>query len=667
MKKWISILCLTTSLLFTSCANLKDDSASESVTPPTSQGQSSQLPEVSETPEISEAPEVSEKPETSETPEVSEKPETSEKPEVSEEPELPPEGECAHADKNSDDTCDFCYIPLTVTLDFYSVNDMHGKFDDTYANIGVDEMSAYLRTAQTTNENTIILSAGDMWQGSAESNFTQGNVVVEWMNDMGFASMSMGNHEYDWGSAPIKANAELAQFPFLGINIFDEATDERVDYCEASVMVERSGAKIGIIGAIGDCYSSIAAGMADDVYFKVGNELTTLVKNESTRLRNLGADFIVFVIHDGEDNYDSALSNGYVDLVFEGHTHQEVRISDSYGVWQLQAGGDNGTGLSHAQVTVNILSDEHSVSTNIVKHATYQNMQGDPIVDEILERYADKLTAINTVLGRNDSYRNSSAIVSATAEAMYIKGAEKWGNNPKYAGKIVLGGGFLQSRSPYYLPAKDVTYGDIYPLLPFDNPLVLCEVKGSRLKSQFINSTNYTCFYGEDGQAIKNNVSNNETYYVIVDTYCANYNFNYLGFLKIVEYYAEDENHAYYPRHALAEYIYNGGWGVQATESTIPEILAIGKGLSSGAQTAERYRVTGKIVKIENATSGIFYIQDTNGNQLYVYRAYDTNGNKFGAMSSVPKVGDTVVVESVIKKYNSTIEFFDATIVSVVN
>ena len=118
MKKWISILCLTTSLLFTSCANLKDDSASESVTPPTSQGQSSQLPEVSETPEISEAPEVSEKPETSEKPEVSEKPEPSETPEVSEEPELPPEGECAHADKNSDDTCDFCYIPLTVTLDF---------------------------------------------------------------------------------------------------------------------------------------------------------------------------------------------------------------------------------------------------------------------------------------------------------------------------------------------------------------------------------------------------------------------------------------------------------------------------------------------------------------------------------------------------------------------
>ena len=651
MKKWILMPSLLLAFLFTGCASLSKNSTSENSEPPTtSEGSFS---------------ENSESPETSETPETSEAPETSETPETSESPN-PPTGDedCAHKDKNSDDECDVCHIPLTVTLDFYSINDMHGKFDDTYANIGVDEMSAYLRNAQTVSENTIILSAGDMWQGSAESNFTQGNVVVEWMNDLGFVAMAMGNHEYDWGSTPIEANAELAEFPFLGINIFERNTNQRVDYCQPSVMVERSGAKIGIIGAIGDCYSSIAAGMADDVYFKVGSELTTLVKNESTRLRGLGADLIVFVVHDGDDNYDSSLSNGYVDLVFEGHTHKEVRKTDSYGVWHLQAGGDNGTGLSHAQVEVNILSDKHTVSTKIVKHSTYQNMQDDPIVDEILEKYSDKLTAINTTLGTNDSYRNSDAIVEATAEAMYIKGAEKWGNNSKYQGKIVLGGGFLQARSPYYLPAKEVTYGDIYPLLPFDNPLVLCEVSGSRLKSQFINSSNYVCFYGEDGQAIKNNVSNNETYYVVVDTYCANYNFSGLGFLKIVEYY-EDGDHSYYPRHALAEYIYNGGWRVQAEEKTIPEILAIGKGLASGAQTSERYRVTGKIVKIENSSSGIFYIEDTSGNQLYVYRTYDTNGNPFGSMSYVPKVGDTVTLESVIKKYYSTIEFFDATIKSV--
>ena len=411
MKKWLSILSLALALFLTGCTGLSKDSASNSSAfPETSQGGLSEEDEFSKS---------------------------------SETPEPPTDEDCAHKDIDGDDECDVCHIALTVTLDFYSVNDMHGKFDDTYANIGVDEMSAYLRNAQTVRENTVILSAGDMWQGSAESNFTQGNIVVEWMNDLGFVAMAMGNHEYDWGTTSIETNAALAEFPFLGINIFARDTNQRVEYCQPSVMVERSGAKIGIIGAIGDCYSSIAAGMADDIYFKVGGELTSLVKNESTRLRNLGADLIVFVVHDGDGNYDSSLSNGYVDLVFEGHTHKEVRKSDSYGVWHLQAGGDNGTGLSHAQVEVNILSDEHTVSTKIVKHSTYENMADDPIVDALLQKYSDKLTAINTMLGKNNAYRNSDAIVEATAEAMYIKGAEKWGNDSKYKGKIVLGGGFL--------------------------------------------------------------------------------------------------------------------------------------------------------------------------------------------------------------------------------
>lgn len=608
MKKRLTILSLAIALLLTGCATNANDPVSDSpASSVTSQGQLSG---------------------------ESEKPETSEG------------GEAANG---------------TVTLDFYSINDMHGKFDDTYDNIGVDEMSAYLRNAQTVNENTVLLSAGDMWQGSAESNFTQGNIVTEWMNDLGFVSMTMGNHEYDWGEAAIEENAKLAEFPFLGINIYDAETNERVDYCQPSVMIERSGAQIGVIGAIGDCYSSIAEEQVEDVYFKVGNDLTNLVKNESARLRSQGADAIVYVVHDGEDNYDESLSNGYVDLVFEGHTHQRVNKIDRYGVYHLQAGGDNSYGLSYAQLEVDLSTgDVETLTAKHISHSAYENGSDDPIVDSLLEKYAEVLTPVNTVVGQNDSYRDSDAIAKATAQAMLIKGLERWGSDSKYAGKIVLGGGFINIRSPYYLPAGEVTYGDLYPLLPFDNPLVLCEVSGSRLTQQFINSSNYVCFYGEDGETIKNSVDASATYYVVVDTYCANYNFRGMGFMKIVEYY-EDGDHSYYNRHALAEFIYNGGWSKPAIDSTIPEILAIGSALSSGAQTSERYRVTGKIVSIKNATKGILTIEDGDGNQLYVYRC-----NGFNTMSTPPQIGDTVTLESVIKNYYSTIEFFDATITSVV-
>lgn len=581
-----------------------------------------------------------------------------------------------HNDGDGDNRCDDCEKNMRVTIDFYSINDLHGKFDDTYANIGVDEMTTYLRNAQTANPNTVLLSAGDMWQGSAESNFTKGKLITEWMNDLDFAAMTLGNHEFDWGESFIETNEAIAEFPFLAINVYDTQTNQRVEYCQPSVLIERSGVQIGIIGAIGDCYSDIAEEQVEGVYFKVQDDLTELVKAEALKLRGQGADLIVYSLHDAADSnlsyYDLELSDGYVDLVFEGHSHTIVKEKDEHGVWHLQTGGDNGEGISYAQVTVDLALDAVTVSSaRNVYHSEYQSLSDDPAVDGLLEKYADELTKVNEVLGYNDAYRNAGALANFAAQAMYLAGEARWGEDARYAGKIVLGGGYINVRSPRYLPAGEVTYGDIYPLFTFDNPLVLCRVSGSRLKSQFINSSNYYTYYGDDGLRIKNNVDENGTYYVIVDTYCANYNFNGLGFLPIVEYY--DEARQFFNRDALAEFIKDGGMGSAKpapTELTsISDILAIGEALVDGAQTPVKYRVQGRIALIENDNYGNMYIEDGAGNRLYVYGVYDQNGNRYSQMSIKPQVGETVVLEGVIKRFikNGTplIELFESRLISI--
>ena len=183
-------------------------------------------------------------------------------------------------------------------------------------------------------ENTLLISQGDMWQGSVESNKTKGNLITEWMNDLGFVSMTLGNHEYDWSSEYIEFNDEIADFPILAINVREVATNERPDYLDASTVVEKGGAKIGIIGAIGDCYSSISGSLVRDVEFLVGEELTDLVKEESIRLKEEEkCDFIIYSVHDDFSSYDLTLSrDGYVDLVLEGHTHRNYQMMDEYGV-----------------------------------------------------------------------------------------------------------------------------------------------------------------------------------------------------------------------------------------------------------------------------------------------------------------------------------------------
>lgn len=472
----------------------------------------------------------------------------------------------AHTDEDNDGSCDDCGISVIITFDFYALNDLHGKFDDTDSQGGVDELSTYLANAYNTDDNVILLSSGDMWQGSFESNSTKGLIITDWMNELDFVSMTLGNHEYDWGEESIKANVALAEFPFLAINIYERDTNERVDYVQSSVLVERGGMKIGIIGAIGDCYSSISGDKVEDVYFKTGAALTELVKAESEKLRAEGADYIVYSIHGGYGSnssasmvqtsslrgyYDASLSkDGYVDLVFEGHTHRSYAFEDEYGVPHLQNGGDN-SGISHVEVRLNFANGYDRVSVSeIIKPSRYANLEDHPIVDELLQKYADQVDAGKLVLGQNSRLRNSTELKGLVADLYYEAGIERWGD--KY--DIALGGGFISVRSPYDLAAGEVKYSDLNSLLPFDNQLVLCSISGRDLKNKFFetNNSNYYIAYGDYGASIRNNIDYNATYYIITDTYCSSYAYNNL---TVVDYY----DAGVYARDLIADYIRAGG------------------------------------------------------------------------------------------------------------
>lgn len=472
-----------------------------------------------------------------------------------------------HVDADKDDYCDDCGASVAVVFDFIALNDLHGKFADSDTQPGVDELSTFIKKAREENENTLLLSSGDMWQGSSESNLTQGMIVTEWMNEMDFDSMSIGNHEYDWGEACIEKNAEAAEFPFLGINIYEKTTNQRVEYCQPSVTVEKNGVKIGIIGAVGDCYSSIAVDNVQEIYFKTGSALTSLVKAEAQRLREEeSVDFVVYSIHDGYGSsssstktvsdseissyYDVALSGGYVDLVFEGHTHQRYVLKDSQGVYHLQDGGDN-DGISHAEVKINFVNDTYVVQTaEFISTSVYSSLPDDPIVETLLQKYEKQIALSAKVLGQNSKKRSSTQLRQLVADLYYQAGVERWGS--RY--NIVLGGGFISVRSPYNLYAGEVIYGDLLSLFPFDNQLVLCSISGRNLKEKFFETTNsnYGISYGAYGQSVKDSINLNATYYVVVDTYCSSYKYNYLT--EIERY---DEN--VFARDLVAAYIEKGG------------------------------------------------------------------------------------------------------------
>ena len=470
---------------------------------------------------------------------------------------------CNHADADDDGSCDICQESVYVIIDFYTLNDLHGKFDDSDSDEGVDELTSYLQATVKNDDNYVFLATGDMWQGSSASNLTRGFIITEWMNKLDFSAMTIGNHEFDWGEDDIIANKEIASFPLLAINVYDRDTNKLAEYATPSLIVERGGVKIGIIGAIGDCYSSISPDKVEDVYFKVGRELTELVKAESQRLREAGADFIVYSLHDGYGSssggsitdsqlspyYDISLSDGYVDLVFEAHTHKSYVLKDSHGVYHAQGGGDN-QGLIHLEVKINSVSGTSSVyPPKFISSSTYLSYSDSPIVDELLEKYEEQISPGNAALGNNPSYKNSTYIADLVARLYTEWGVEQYGD--KY--DIVLGGGYLKLRSPYKLDTGTVCYSDLQAILPFDNELALCSIRGYYLKKKFIETDNrdYHIYFSEHGQAIRNSIDDNAIYYVIVDMYTATYAPNRL---TIIEKYEEE----LYARDLLAQYIKSG-------------------------------------------------------------------------------------------------------------
>ncbi len=442
-----------------------------------------------------------------------------------------------HIDEDDNGRCDLCRSSVLEVVDFYAINDLHGKFADAVNQIGVDELTTFLRQSANEDDHSVFLSSGDSWQGSSESNLTEGLILTDWMNRMDFVSMTLGNHEFDWGEASIAKNAEAAGFPLLAINVYDKETDRRVDYADASLLIERGDAQIGIIGAIGDCYSSISGDKVTDVYFKVGAELTALVKEEADRLRKAGADFIVYSIHDGHgsssagrgeisDNalsgyYDVALSQGYVDLVFEAHTHQSYVLTDRHGVYHLQGGGEN-RGISHVEVSVNFAGGTSEVEiAEVVSANRYQNMEDDPLIAELLNKYDHLIGEASKVVGINPSYLASGQIKQLVADLYLEAGLAHWGDEYD----IVIGGGFISVRSPYNLKPGEVTYSTLQMLLPFDNQLLLCSIKGRDLERRFLNTDNdnYYIAYSQSGEDLSDELDPNADYYIITDSYCAQY------------------------------------------------------------------------------------------------------------------------------------------------
>lgn len=133
-------------------------------------------------------------------------------------------------------------------------NDVHSQIDPLPANDplypgkgGVARRATLVKRVRQENPNTLLIDAGDAFQGTPYFNFYKGEVEYKSMSQIGYDVGTLGNHDFDNGVAALAAAMKFANFDFVSANYDVHATpiENRV---KPYVVRELAGVRVGLFG-----------------------------------------------------------------------------------------------------------------------------------------------------------------------------------------------------------------------------------------------------------------------------------------------------------------------------------------------------------------------------------------------------------------------------------
>jgi len=408
-------------------------------------------------------------------------------------------------------------------IDLYEISDTHGAIDylkdDDDTQFGLPRLATYIANRRNENKGTILISGGDMWQGSCESNLTRGKLMTESMRYIGFDCMTLGNHEFDWNTSVIEKNLNYFRndMPYLCGNLVDTNTSKMPSFVQGSKVIERGGYKVGVIGTIGAIKKSIAKSAFANYDITPSK---TYVETEAARLRSEeGCDFVVWSSHEDCETIYTSNPAG-IDVAFGGHEHKVVnKVNGDVPYIETDKYGRN---LAHVELKIEKVSGDLVKATGeVIDGAVVDNLAEDQNVKNLIDQYRVETDKVKKVeIGKVEGeFKQTNHLANVCVKAMYDVAQDK--NNPDNSPIVALTNGDGGVRAP--LKSGIVTYGDIYQAFPFDNELVTYAVKGNMVEDLLTSKLKSLNVYHNN---IKySQLDANKTYYFVMTDFIAT---NYL-------------------------------------------------------------------------------------------------------------------------------------------
>lgn len=353
---------------------------------------------------------------------------------------------------------------------------------DEHGHIGkAPRLQSLIKKEKQEDPNTLLLSSGDVFQGTAESDLQGGKPSLDVVDKAGYDLVELGNHDFDNGLPFVKDWLKQARYPVLAGNVKEESTGELLPGAKAYQVFELEGVKVGLIGVVAPETATISK--AENVEGLQFEDPGPVVRQAKKELEEQGINVIGVVSHLGlPDDEKLAQEVDGLDFILGGHTHVALHQPKVVGDTLICQPGSFRDYLGRLEIEVDEAGEVTSYEHELIPSGRGEDEGGavSETVENALQRLSKATSKITTESQNHlfhDHYRDNT-LGAEMSEAM----------------RAVTGAPFsLYNRKCERadIEAGDVSAGELYSSLPFPNEVVKARVSREQLTEAMRLSEEY--------------------------------------------------------------------------------------------------------------------------------------------------------------------------------
>ncbi|GAB0090192.1 hypothetical protein DMENIID0001_048870 [Sergentomyia squamirostris] len=415
-------------------------------------------------------------------------------------------------------------------------NDIHGRFEEFDQNGvscknppcfgGIPRMLHRIQEiGNQATGNVVFLNAGDSFTGTPLFSAYKENITAEMLNILHPDVVTLGNHEFDYGTNVLSSFLHQLRVPIVVTNLDISAAPHNSSFhrIQSSVVQEISGHQIGFVG-----YLTPATKTQTQVKDVIFLDEIPAVCSEVEKLKNLGIKIIVALGHSGiEKDLEVAKKCPGISVIVGGHSHtllhnenEELLNGDEvYGEYPQIVKAENGEvtlvvqagrhGKYLGQLILNFNDDENLESWSGNTEFLSENIPQEDSIVEVLKTFTEPLrefqekTVGYTRVHLDGHYRScrfrecnmgnliADAIYDAyiNSDRMFLPSDEIWSD----VSAVMLHSGSIKNS----LKSGPIIFADLQTILPYENSFVIVNISGRAIMEALEHSVaNYSHLKG---------------------------------------------------------------------------------------------------------------------------------------------------------------------------